>query len=477
MDYDRYNSICNYTDHLLSCFPCLNAYANNLLSPLRYHPALLNAYEKHTYIDILLQISRSLISFIRTLLRSLTSPPIPYSTYSCDIIILSHLINPSDLSGHFDHYFGPLVPELTHRGFNPLIVYLNQTCQSSPSIHTSSRQATDQNIVFPLSLSTSAEIGSFLSQLYFMITSIPVFLFSRRNIPFTLRLKILLHQISPSTLHAKRISTFVRNLVLYTKSSFVFTTYEGHSFEKSIFSVLSLLPNPPATIAYQHSLIFPNQHSLLRDGPNSSLPHTILASGPYSYEVFRKIFNFKPCKPNIILYGTHRYTKPATNHPVPVRSKRVLLLPEGFLSETLLIINLAIQTVTLDENIHFLLRLHPSLSFTSLCSTPGFPALPQNLTISSNQEINEDCATCTFAVYRGSTAILSAISNGLLPIYFNSSEPSIDPLPSGISQYINNPYELLNFLNSKTTSTTSRKITSSVSNLYSPLLLHSLPLP
>ena len=54
--------------------------------------------------------------------------------------------------------------------------------------------------------------------------------------------------------------------------------------------------------------------------------------------------------------------------------------------------------------------------------------LPENITLSSNS-LKEDIALSTYVLYRGSTVAISAISEGLIPIYVdNGDEQDLDPL-------------------------------------------------
>ena len=80
-------------------------------------------------------------------------------------------------------------------------------------------------------------------------------------------------------------------------------------------------------------------------------------------------------------------------------------------------------------DITFIWRLHPSLSFEELkIIIQELNNLPKNIILSKGS-IEKDIGLCDWVLYRGSTAIYKAISEGLRPLYLKlPNEISIDPL-------------------------------------------------
>tara|TARA_B100000959_G_scaffold202148_1_gene211552 strand:+ start:17 stop:442 length:426 start_codon:yes stop_codon:yes gene_type:complete len=79
--------------------------------------------------------------------------------------------------------------------------------------------------------------------------------------------------------------------------------------------------------------------------------------------------------------------------------------------------------------VKFIWRLHPLISFRDLTRKNNkLQRLPENI-ILSNSSIEKDIECSQFSIYRGSTAIITALSSGIQPIYLSlQDEMTIDPL-------------------------------------------------
>ena len=80
-------------------------------------------------------------------------------------------------------------------------------------------------------------------------------------------------------------------------------------------------------------------------------------------------------------------------------------------------------------SVKFIWRLHPLISYTDLSRKNNkLRKLPENI-ILSNSSIEEDIVRSQFSIYRGSTAIITALSSGIQPIYLSfQNEMTVDPL-------------------------------------------------
>ncbi len=78
----------------------------------------------------------------------------------------------------------------------------------------------------------------------------------------------------------------------------------------------------------------------------------------------------------------------------------------------------------------FVLRFHPVFNYQALLKlAPQFSRLPSNVEISVGQSLVSDSSSATWAIYRGSTAIIEAIEQGAVPVYLaRNLEMTIDPL-------------------------------------------------
>ena len=79
----------------------------------------------------------------------------------------------------------------------------------------------------------------------------------------------------------------------------------------------------------------------------------------------------------------------------------------------------------------FIFRLHPynrDFLLNSLMTYYSKSSLSKNIIFSKNN-LEDDMNISNFAIYRGSTAIINAVSNKLIPVYYSFSEDlTIDPL-------------------------------------------------
>ena len=84
----------------------------------------------------------------------------------------------------------------------------------------------------------------------------------------------------------------------------VFTTYEGHPWERLIFGMARKIDKSVVCIGYQHALVFRKQHSIRRKLEESFEPDFILFSGERGLKSFKAINYLNPKR--LILFGTNR---------------------------------------------------------------------------------------------------------------------------------------------------------------------------
>jgi hypothetical protein len=104
-------------------------------------------------------------------------------------------------------------------------------------------------------------------------------------------------------------------------------------------------------------------------------------------------------------------------------------LPEGIPKECEILFNFSFQCAISMPEIEFIWRLHPIIKIDDLVRYGlDLGNIPSNIEISSNN-FEADIARSKWALYRGSTAIITAAANGVIPIYLAQvGELSIDPL-------------------------------------------------
>ena len=111
-------------------------------------------------------------------------------------------------------------------------------------------------------------------------------------------------------------------------------------------------------------------------------------------------------------------------------SKTCLVIPEGFESECLILFRFVIECSNFSSSINFILKLHPMMNKEKFINKfPEFNILPRNVSWASTN-INNDFSKCNWVLYRGTTMIVEACQNNLIPIYYqyNINEISLDIL-------------------------------------------------
>ena len=112
---------------------------------------------------------------------------------------------------------------------------------------------------------------------------------------------------------------------------------------------------------------------------------------------------------------------------IKIRKKiNCLILPDGFVKETIFLINFAINCLKKNKNIRFILRLHPSLNNQK---TYFKKCINKKNIILSKSTFDEDIKRSKFAIYRSSGAIIQATAHGIVPLYIKKQyELTVDPL-------------------------------------------------
>jgi len=119
----------------------------------------------------------------------------------------------------------------------------------------------------------------------------------------------------------------------------------------------------------------------------------------------------------------------AGSGPHPGR-KTVLVMPEGYLDESRLLFDFALQVARHLPDHRFVLRCHPVLPFTRveghLASSPGEF---ENVLVSAGRSLAEDMACASAVLYRGTSAVLLTILWGIKPFYLSGlGQFEMDPL-------------------------------------------------
>ena len=179
------------------------------------------------------------------------------------------------------------------------------------------------------------------------------------------------------------------------------------------------------TYGYFFSIISKYHNSPFFELKRNYDPDYILCAGKFSKKNFiKKKFN----KKKIFIIGSNNFnTKLYDNKKLKNYKNKCLILPEAFNEEVLHLINYAKDILNKGININFILRLHPS---TNIEFKTYIEKYIKNSKINiSNFKLEDDLKRSNIALYRGSSAIISAGFSNIIPVYISKpNELTIDPL-------------------------------------------------
>ncbi len=244
-------------------------------------------------------------------------------------------------------------------------------------------------------------------------------------------LRASLEALSGGARTALRLSEQVDRLVTAISPKMIVSTYEGHAWERAIFSAARRASAGIQCIGYQHAAIFKLQHGALRKLGHPWDPDLILTAGAVSKGQIESSTKAHGIPVRILGSSRARANLRVgeSTDPDVGGSDACLVLPEGIVSECLRLFEFSLKCAASMPDMRFVWRLHPLVPREALIeANPGLSTLPANVEF-SHLPLEEDFKRTRHALYRGSTAIVRAACAGLQPIYLaQAGELTIDPL-------------------------------------------------
>ena len=437
---EEYDFLCQECDSFLKKGPNeLSRKANSWLHIIREHPIFIKSYFaifKKGDVSFALFLFRKIIQymffgglkFIHSLYRNIIrKEQLKIINSSFDYMILSHLLNKDFLNRQTDFYFHELPQKFQHQGGKVLMVYINYIGEVNHLIEKKWKSNEIDKLVLPRYLSTREELkirALLICGAFKILSSASNGKRSRR-----IKFQAAIESLSPASHFNLRLGFQIKQIVKKTKAKQLFTTFEGHPWERIAF-VMARKSNPKIKcVAYQHALIFRKQYAITRSLGINYNPDFILCSGKDGQEKLKKANLIS--KDKIICFGSNRTATALENIPIKIKQKRdtVLMLAEGDLIEVLPLIDFFYELSKLHKLLRFIIRFHPITSIKKVLKARKYlNQLPSNL-IFSQCSFEEDLSRADFAIYRGSTSIIKAIQYGLVPVYVKRpNEMSIDIL-------------------------------------------------
>lgn len=448
----QYDQLCKTCDNIINNKPnSFERNANSFLHVIREHPIFLNTYKPifynnnfKFYFFILTQLFKSFIvgflKFFDAIYRIyFLRDIINRDKTDYQNIFITHFLNEKFLKHKNDFYFHELPKKFVDSQQSSLKLYINFTNLSSSDAEKKWFNNDEPSILIPKYLPIYLE----LKLRFLMFTEAISILKIKSFSSFDMRVKIYaaVASLFSSSHNNYRLAFIVRRFVKKNTTTSIFTTYEGHPWERLIFGMVRKINTKINCIGYQHAIIFRKQHSIRRKLSNIFEPNYIMCSGEHGFKELNKI-NYLPSRRLFILGSNRRNYKKLSR--LAVQSKKrdtFLLLPEGDLVECIPMVNFTLNLALKFPKYKFIIRFHPVTKVKKVIKK--YPQILQglpNIEV-SNLSFEEDLLRSHFAIYRGSTTIIKAVEYGLIPLYYKRpDEISIDPLFEIKRQKINISY-------------------------------------
>jgi len=389
--------------------------ANTYLHVLKAHPEFLKKYNLSKQLKIWHFVKSRLVSVIRILQSILNKKH--YNTQKqniqSDILFVSHLTNSQQLLRDSDNYFGDLPNQLLQRGMDSSIALIDHIKMNNQATSRVWKDSKVHRFILNSSLDFLSEIKLYFSQrkakkqLKFILKDL--------KINKALVKEILHHHLSSETFYTLRIAMQVADIIRKTGAKFIVTTYEGYAWERLVYYYAREVNPDIKCFGYQHAAVFKHQHAIKRPLKKKYNPDVLLTSGIIAKNIFKKS---QIESSEIACLGSYKHQ---TSNLTTGQVQCCLVLPEGLVSECLILFKLSLGYAKQYKDQQFIWRLHPLLNFDDIRKHGiSLNSLPSNIHLSESS-LDEDIQKCDSALYRGSTSIVNAINAGL-KLFINSNK-------------------------------------------------------
>lgn len=375
------------------------------------------------YRTLMFEFIRDIVISIKSSSRKSIEPIFEHKN---QVLFISHLLNKDQISIGSDFYFGRLPEILNQRGISTASILVNHSTLEVEDLKREWKNSYPIKTPFPETL-------NIFDELYIRISLLKQSLRLRLKSWIekeAFKKKVYINSsheaLSQSSIFSLRAYLFVKNVVEKCDTSAVVTTFEGHAYERMIFAAANTSKKKVYSLGYHHTIIFPQQHAAFRTVDKKFRPEHILTAGKITNEEFSKRIPTS----RVHNIGIHRTASIDTSIPdISGKPSTCIILPDGIISEVLILFRFAISTAKLAPEITFILRLHPVLNKEELLNLyPEFRILPENVSFSTN-DFATDLKGARWALYRGSNSAIYAAMEGIRPVYVSiPNELQIDSL-------------------------------------------------
>ena len=371
---------------------------NNSIPEIIGIPDLANLYPRNKILENKISFRVKIINYFRKffLKNFLYSNVKLEQTF--DYLIVSHLVNYENIKYNNDFYFGDLGQKL---GKNKVLFLLIDHIKVEKKKFK--KKSLGNYIVLPMFLSFFTELKTHLK------TFLILFL-KGLNYP---NIKIFSIDNVVRSVESQRIANQVSFFAKKFKIKKIFLTFEGQSYEKLLCYKVRENNKNIICIGYQFGILRKFQHSMFLNIKKKYFPDFIFSVNNYNKSILSR--NLKKKKNTLFNKSSKQFSK----------KFRILVMPEGIPNE----IEFFLKYCNANNNsrIIFCFRLHPIFQNNSFTKNLNIKD-NSNIKISEN-ELDYDLKQNDYILYRGTSAVINAVAQGLVPIYLNNkNEVTIDPL-------------------------------------------------
>ena len=437
MTEDQYKKLCSICDSiLLDDSSALERIAIPWLNVIREHPVFLKQYEdiftKRSQINkisnYLYHFARNTALSFRLFGRIVRSSGQPWhgklnEGNFFDFVFVSHLLSVSDLTNNEDFYFGSVPLDLVEQGKNVLVVLINYTSVMNSELDLLLENSKIPKVIISNGLSLKDEFDIWRAVRRQASSLKQEAKVEKDKLRQTILMRARVEATAANTKTSLRIAKVLKKIVARSNVKALVVTHEGHAWERVSFASVRDV-NPDITcIAYQHAALFRLQHASRRSlGPRYD-PDLILTAGPVGLKQIHSSSSMHAIPARVL--GSPRSISLVHRNKEGV----CLVLPEGSVDECRILFEFALGCAKDQPELVFIFRIHPILNYHKLVKQiPLLNSLPPNVRISM-ETLENDLTYSAWALYRGSTAVITAAANGVTPIYLKqSNELTVDPL-------------------------------------------------
>ncbi|HWG75759.1 MAG TPA: hypothetical protein VN660_03095 [Steroidobacteraceae bacterium] len=361
-----------------------------------------------------------------------------------DVLIVSHLAEPSQIGRSADFYFGDIQLLLDERGVSSALVWVDHLRSADMRLACFERLEAPRRGLLPRYVAPLTEARIWRR----CFAAAAILRREADRLPTSgarpglgqrctsdglqrsLAALASRHAVYEATAANLRMHECVANCCRHLRPRIVITTHEGDACDRLIWHAARSADPSILCVGYQHTRMLSRAHAIRRslraDGLHCD-PDVILTVGEFTRSELSQCADLAPIR--LITYGSHRWVDTSIQAPFGQRPRACVVLPDAYELETVLLFGFALDCARVNAGITFILRPHPAVDFPALLSRHArLRELPANVRVSTGT-LEQECQAARYCLYRGSSAVVQALLCGVKPFYLaRAGELRFDPL-------------------------------------------------